>query len=60
MWSMMRVLVDFSRGGIECRWWACLCAGALNEPVAGKEGIGFDGWLGTWGSVLGTMGWVMG
>lgn len=26
---MIRVRVDFSLGGIECRWWACLCAGAL-------------------------------
>lgn len=27
---MIRVLVDFSLGGIECRWCACLCAGARN------------------------------
>ena len=31
---MMSVRVDFSRGGIECRWCACLWAGALN-------GVGF-------------------
>ena len=38
----MSVLVDFSRGGIECRWCACLCAGALNGvgPTTGFE-LGF-------------------
>ena len=33
---MINVLVDFSRGGMEWRWWACLWAGAL------KTGCVFD------------------
>jgi hypothetical protein len=33
---MISVRVDFSRGGIECKWWACLCAGAL------KAGLGSE------------------
>lgn len=36
----MSVLVDFSRGGIEWRWWACLCAGAL-KGVGPPPGVGF-------------------
>ena len=26
MWSSIKVRVDFWRGGIVCKWWACLCA----------------------------------
>ena len=26
---MISVRVDFSLGGMECKWWACLWAGAL-------------------------------
>jgi hypothetical protein len=29
----MSVRVDFSRGGMVCRWCACLCAGARNSGV---------------------------
>ena len=34
IWSIIRVLVNFSRGGIECRWCACLLAGAQKEDWA--------------------------
>lgn len=33
MWSIINVLVDFSRGGIECRWCACLWAGTRKAPL---------------------------
>jgi len=34
----MRVRALFSLGGIEWRWWACLCAGALKEFVGLEVG----------------------
>ena len=35
IWSIMSVLVEFSCGGIECKWCACLRAGSLNDIGAG-------------------------
>lgn len=43
---MISVLVDFSRGGIECRWWACLCAGARNAAAAAAAAAEVEGWAG--------------
>lgn len=37
---MINVRVDFSLGGILCRWWACLCAGALNPEAGGFDDDG--------------------